>query len=103
MPVAGWIAVVVLTLMLVGAAAGRWVRAGKSYRQAPAVAWICTLVIGAIVLVVSDASTPQTACGGTGCDTANGIGTMFAAVAVFPLVLVGVAIGRVLARRRGDR
>lgn len=56
-------------------------------------AWICTLGIAFIVLVVGFAATPQSDCGNTGCDNGYAVGGMLLSVVLFPIVLVGVVLG----------
>lgn len=101
-----WVACIVTVFiivpLLVGGVAGLRVRAGDGYRQMPAVAWFCTLAIDALMLIVGFATTPQSDCGGTGCDTGYGVGVMFFSVPFFALALAGVAAGRLVARRRGS-
>jgi hypothetical protein len=99
-PVAGWLALAAVVPFSIGAVAGFRIRAGPSYRQAPAVAWICTLVLVGILLFVGSATTPQSACNNTGCDTGYGLGAMFLSLPVFLLALAGVSLGRLMARWR---
>jgi hypothetical protein len=99
--VAGVITILVLMPLLVGGVAGLRVRAGDSYRQTPAVAGFCTLAIDVLILIAGFATTPQSECGETGCDTGYGVGVMFLSVPFFALALAGVAAGRLVARHRG--
>jgi hypothetical protein len=87
----------------IGAIAGIRVKAGPSYRQAPIVAWICALALLLPGFVALDVATPESACGNTQCDTANGIGMAFLSIPVFALALIGVATGRLLSRRGQQR
>jgi hypothetical protein len=99
--VASVITVFIIVPLLVGGLAGLCVRAGDGYRQTLAVAGFCTLAIDVLMLIVGFATTPQSECGGTGCDTGYGVGVMFLSVPLFVLALTGVAAGRLVARRRG--
>jgi hypothetical protein len=62
--------------------------------------------IGLLLLsdVIGSLTTPQSACGRTGCDTGYGVGLFFAAPFVYGLVLLGAWIGRVAqpTERRSD-
>jgi hypothetical protein len=100
MTVFAWLALAVLVPFAAGSVAGHLVRAGDGYQRTPAVAAACALVIVVIVLIVGYATTPQSACSGTGCDTGYGLGAAVLAAPIFLLTLAGVAGGRSLARRR---
>jgi hypothetical protein len=99
-----WIMIIASAAVLlpsaIGWVAGVRVAPGNSYRQTPVVAWICTLAIAFVVLIVADATTPQSECGGTGCDTGNGVGAAFIALITYGPVLIGTILGRRHARRR---
>jgi uncharacterized RDD family membrane protein YckC len=95
------ITVFIVVPLFVSGVAGLRVHAGDGYRQTPAVAWFCTLAIDVLMLIVGFATTPQSECSGTGCDTGYGVGVMFVSVPLFVLTLAGVAVGRLVARRRG--
>jgi hypothetical protein len=101
--VAGWIALFVLVPMFIGGVAGVLILPGTGSRQAPAVAGFCTLGIVVAILIVGDATTPQSACGGTGCDTGYGLGAMLLSIPVFVLALPGVLLGRLLTKRSHQR
>ena len=100
MPVIAWVALFLLVPVVAGGVAGLLVRVGDRHRQTPAVAGWCTLVIIVLVLIVGYGATPQSECGGTGCDTGYGIGAALLAIPVFALALAGVAAGRSAARRK---
>jgi hypothetical protein len=100
MPFISWVALVALVPVVVGGVAGRLVRDGERYRWTPALAGLCTLALLILVAIVGFATTPQSACGGTGCDNGYSVGIGVMVIPVFLLALAGVAAGRNVARRR---
>lgn len=106
MDIAAWITIIALAGVLlpvsVGWIIGLRVAPGDSYRSTPALAWISSLVIVLPVLLIGYATTPQTECGGTGCDTGYGLGATFIAIVIYGPALIGTMLGRRHARRRSQ-
>jgi hypothetical protein len=100
MQVALFITLLLAVPLLVGCVAGWLVPKGGGYRQTPAVAGFCMLGLDVVILIVGSATTPQSACGGTGCDTGYGVGVMALSVPIFALAFAGAALGRLVAQRR---
>jgi hypothetical protein len=67
--------------------------------DAATVAGICAGGIVGLAWLFGFATTPQSACGNTGCDTGYGLGAISMFFPVFGLALGGVALGRILVRR----
>jgi hypothetical protein len=67
--------------------------------DAASVAGICAGGIVGVAYIVGFATTPQSACGNTGCDTSYGLGVVLMFFPVFGVALAGVALGRLLGSR----
>jgi hypothetical protein len=104
---AAWITIIAFTVVVlpasVGWIAGIHIPPGDSYRSTPALAWICSLLTVLPVLLVGYATTPQSQCGGTGCDTSYGLGAVFIALLIYAPALVGTALGRRHVRRKSQQ
>jgi hypothetical protein len=98
-PVAAWIALMVLTPVLVGVLAGAYVRPGSGYRESAGLAWICSFAIAAIVFVIGVVTAPPGECGNNDCDTSYGLGALLIAIVGFAPTMLGVTLGRRVARR----
>ncbi len=99
MGVAGGIAIAVLVSLLAG-----MIGSMLASKEDPAtVAGVCAgAILGTAYLVVI-ATTPQSECGNTGCDTGYGIGVIVMFFPVFGVTLAGVGLARLLRRRTARR
>ena len=92
--IAGVALALLVAPLAVGLVAGRTVAPGSSYRRLPVLALICCLGLGVLAVMVAAATTPQSECHNTGCDTSYGVGAMFGAGLMYAPALLGVWLGR---------
>ena len=98
----GWILIAlgVVVPLIAGLAAGFLITPNNSSRSTPALAWFCVCPLIGLSLIVGYATTPNSACGGTGCDTGYGLGAIAIGILLWIPALIGTASGRLLRRRR---